>query len=404
MILHTPEIRHEGGVTRVSARLEFQRRIPVPDTLWFTFPETYGKFCTGRSDAFAASLLLLAMLYGEDMEVRGLLSQRLVHGMEEYQRIFLTWLPKRFKAINIRSDNYGPPVSSDFRGGVACAFSGGVDSFYTLWSHLPQNEPKAGFRLTHALFIHGYDIPLSDELTYSTALHNYDTLMRALGLELISAKTNIYEIVTPTVSWEWAHGSALIGVALNLDQLIGCFYVPSTHTYADAIPWGSDPRLDYLLSTEAVEIFHDGATVTRTEKTATIAQWSETYSRLRVCWERPDGLKNCCRCSKCVRTMTALDLVQMLPRYTTFPIPLTRQGVRRCKFLDENERGFVKEVIDSALARGKRATAFDLRYALFRSRISSWFDRIRSIPAVGSLRSLARRFQAVTTPDFGKNS
>jgi hypothetical protein len=394
MIIYSPEIIKNNDEICVSARFELETvRFRGPDTLWFSFPKKYSQFSTGRADGFAASLLLLAMLYGEDMEVCGALSPRLVHGMEEYQRIFNSWLPERFKLVKIKCANYESSHFFDQNCNVGCAFSGGVDSFYTLWSHLPQNESKPGYRISHALFVHGYDISLGDEATYGTTWRAYNEMIQGLGLELVTGKTNIHQIVSPTVGWEWAHGSALISVPLILDCLFVRFYVPGTHTYTDAFPWGSDPRLDYLLSTETLEIIHDGAAITRVEKTATIAQWPETYSRLRVCWVRPDGLKNCCRCSKCVRTMTTLEVLGALPRYTTFPLPLIRQDIRRCRFSDEDERIFAWQALAHAIRLDKKDVAFDLRYALFQSHISSWVHPIIALagPALLTLERLRKR-------------
>lgn len=390
MIVHAPEMRSENGEVCVSARVELQTRgVNIPEVLWFKFPESYDEFVTDRADAFAVSSLLLAMTLGEDMEVRGVLSPRLVSGMQEYQRIFNLWFPQRFKLIDIRCNNYERQHEDDVKGGVACAFSGGVDSFYTLWSHPPQNERNLDYQVSYALFVHGFDIALEDEATYSTARHAYEETMQMLGLQLLTARTNVRQLLA-CVDWGLAHGSALIGLALALGLLLSRFYVPATHTYSDLVPWGSDPRLDPLLSTETLQVVHDGASVTRVEKTAVIAQWAETYSRLRVCWVKPDGLSNCCRCEKCIRTMIALDMVGTLPQYTTFPLPMERQNIRSCRFLNESERAFAREIIDRAIAVGRKDIAFDVRYALFRSRVLLPTDQIKRNIAAACRRLLRK--------------
>ena len=58
---------------------------------------------------------------------------------------------------------------------------------------------------------------------------------------------------------------------------------PASHTYNDLVPWGSDPRVDHLLSSETLQVVHDGAAATRIAKTEAIARWPATYGRLRVC-------------------------------------------------------------------------------------------------------------------------
>jgi hypothetical protein len=375
MIIHTPTIRSEGGQVCVSARFELDTdAIRVPDTLWFRFPDTYRRLTTGRADAFAASLLLLAMVCREDMDVDGVLSPRLVEGMQEYQRLFNFWLPERFRRVSVRGSSYRAPAESGQN--VACAFSGGVDSFFTLRTHLRPDGWAPAYRVSHALFVHGYDIALTDERTYRTVSRSYSEMMQQLGLELITGRTNVHDVLSPTVGWEWAHGAALIGVALVLDQGLRKFYVPASHTYADAYPWGSDPRLDHLLSTETLAVLHDGASVSRAQKAAVIAEWPETYDRLRVCWENPDGLNNCGRCRKCIRTMIVLETLGVLSRYRTFSRSLTGGDIRTCRFAHEHERHLAWQVVAHAEALGRRDIASDLRYALLRSRVKSAAGRV----------------------------
>jgi len=122
---------------------------------------------------------------------------------------------------------------------------------------------------------------------------------------------------------------------------------------------------------------HHGASMSKVQKVAAIAGWPATYPCLRVCWEHPDGLQNCCRCSKCVRTMVALDLAGALGRYATFRLPLTRRTIRRCTFASDPERLFAWQLIDHAQAVGRADLTRDLRYALLRSRVAASASRLR---------------------------
>lgn len=378
MIIHAPEISRTNGEACVSARVEFQTSgVSTPDTLWFAFPESDGTASTGRADGFVAALLLVAMRYGEDIQVRGTVSPRLLRGLYEYQRIFHAWFPERYSMVTITYDNLQPPEPG--ARGTACAFSGGVDSFYSLQLHLPQHEQIPGYQITSGFFIHGLDIPLDDESTYRTAAQAYDEMFQSLGLTLFTGRTNIRRFVDRAV-WEFVHGATLTGLVLMLDRAFARFYIPSSHTYADLYPWGSDYRIDHLLATETLEVVHDGANAMRLEKLAAIARWPETYARLRVCWEKPDGLTNCCRCNKCIRTMTTLDLLGVLPHYTTFPLPLERQHIRDCRFLSIGERRFARQILDYAVAAGRHDIAFDLRYALLRSYARSRYRQMRTLP------------------------
>jgi hypothetical protein len=376
MIVHTPEIRIEDGEISVRARIEFQTSISsMPDELWFKFPKSHKDWVTDCADGFVAAILLLAMAYGEDIEVRGVLSPRLLLGIQEYQRVFNLWFPKRFKLVDIHCDKFISLNRQEVKGAVACAFSGGVDSFYTLWSHLPQNEHNPHSQVSYALFVHGFDMPLEDEATFHTAREAYEEMLKKSGIRLLTARTNIQHFGTRP-DWGIFHGSALIGSALVLGRLLTRFYVPASHTYNDLIPWGSDPRVDHLLSTETLEIVHDGASITRVEKTAVIARWPETFTQLRVCWAK-NGLNNCSRCEKCIRTMITLDMFGMLSNYTTFPLPLERRMVRRCRYRTVSDFAFPREIINYAIKIGRRDIVLNLGYALLYSRLLFWKHQIK---------------------------
>lgn len=397
MIIHPPEIASKNGRIGVSAAIELQSGINVPDVMWFEFPESYQQFVTDRADGFAVALLLLAMVLGENIEVRGVLSPRLVYGMQEYQRVFNCWFPQQFKLIEIECNNYQPLQASDVKGGVASAFSGGVDSFYTLWSHLPQQQQDPNYQVKYGLFIHGYDIFLEDEATYNTAQQAYAEMMHQQGLELLVGRTNVYSFASK-LDWALSHGTALIGFAMVLGRMLSRFFIPSGYTYKDSnLRGGTDPVLDHLLSTETLEIIHDGASVTRVEKTAVIAKWAETYSLLRVCWVKPDGLRNCCQCEKCVRTMTTLEMFGTLSKYLTFPEPLERQKIRSCRYVDEYDYIFAQEIIEYATAVGREDIAADVRYALFRSRIKHRASQIKYQLAAPYKRLLKKTKRFVTS-------
>lgn len=70
-----------------------------------------------------------------------------------------------------------------------------------------------------------------------------------------------------------------------------------------ALPWGSNPITDRMLSTDSFQLIHDGAGYSRTEKVREIAEWPEVQNYLRVCWEGQELDRNCGRCEKCVRTV-----------------------------------------------------------------------------------------------------
>ena len=105
----------------------------------------------------------------------------------------------------------------------------------------------------------------------------------------------------------------LAGIGLALGGWFANVHLASSHDLNHLIPWGSNPDLDPLWSTERTTFHLDGVEVTRTNKVKAIAASDFALSRLKVCW-REDIDTNCGRCEKCVRTQCALAIAGALER------------------------------------------------------------------------------------------
>ena len=363
MIIFEPYTRTtDNGTIEVRARVE--SRIPPKDgseELVFEYPARYADWVSRRADGFVAALVLRAMEAREEIEVRAPISAQFTRGLAAYQRVFAAWFPHRLVPVEVRAPM--ERAQREHAGAAVTAFSGGVDSFYTLWSHVAENESNEASRITHALFVHGFDLPLAQRAAYDTARTHYADCMTGLGVDLITASTNVQAFV-PRKDWGLFHGAAMIGAALVLGRGVRRFYVPASHTYGHLMPWGSDPRVDPLLSTEALEVVHDGAEVTRVHKTAVIGRWPPTFGRLRVCVSADPSVPNCCRCEKCVRTMTTLELFGLLARHTSFPRPLRRSDLRACRYKNRSDLTFHREIFGAALAQRRWDVAMDIAVAI----------------------------------------
>lgn len=369
MIIHEPQIKKEEGEICISSFIEIKSDNSLPDTLWFKFPEEYEEFISDGSSGFVVGLSFLAMYLGEDIEVQGKMSPKLAYGLKQFQSYFNFWYPDRYKIVNIKCDKFESERSS---GSVACSFSGGIDSFYTLYSHLPENEDNLRNQITHLLYIDGFDT-LQGDPTYSVAKKHYEEFANKHGIKLLTASTNIRNFLgskMPNLVKPSVGVLILISVVLVLSRLLSRFYVASSLKYSDLYPLASNPITDHLLSTENLEVIHHGADMSRVDKTRVIAYWPETYDKLRVCWW-PDGLKNCCRCAKCIRTMTALELEGVLSKYKTFPLPLESKNIRNwfVEYYDEVNVSFAKEVMDYAVFLGRKDIARNIKYAILKPKL-----------------------------------
>ncbi len=386
MVIHTPELtEHADGIT-VTAAVEIERQgTDLPKTLWFAFPTSVAGFVSDRADAFAVALLPLAMHLGEPMTVRGELSYRLARGLREYQWFQATWKPTFFSEVEIRCGELRSRNPADGSGAVGSAFSGGVDSFHTLWTHLKENEPYVPFRITHCLMINGFDpdTDLDGTGRFTGMQQLYEALMARLGVQLVVVRTNLLQFLGLDIQKQ-SFAAFVTAPALALGTMFSRYYVPSSYKFTQLGPFpdGSHPMFDHLLGSETMETIHDGGHLTRVAKTVAISSWPETFDLLRVCFcgtgiqKSRRAIANCCACEKCLRTMTTLDIAGTLEKYRCFSKPLRRTNIRRLEYGYPGVRVFADEIIDYARRQGRSDVVRDLRWAiahsvLYRARVRS---------------------------------
>jgi hypothetical protein len=311
------------------------------------------------------------MKRGEDMEVAGAVSSAFLDRLPEYQDVFANWFPRTYRRVAVRPAEVSAIDAA--AKGEASAFSGGVDSFYTLRTRLLASAAAARY----AVFVHGFDLPLSDSDGYRCAADAYEQALSGLNIQLVRVRTNVRSALS-AVDWEMAHGPALISVAVLLRRLFGRFYIPSSATRDDDSPWGSDPRSDPLLSVPGLEIVHDSADVHRADKLRVLAEWPLAWPLLRVCWENPYGLRNCGRCFKCLSTMLALDLCGALGRFPVFHNALTPAAVRKVS-VPVDEFYFAGTLIERLRGGRRPEYAAALRTALSRSERAEQWNSVRRL-------------------------
>ena len=132
-----------------------------------------------------------------------------------------------------------------------------------------------------------------------------------LGLELVVVATNVWTLPVPIDEYTG------MGVCAGLHVLGGGHAVgmiPSTATYRDlVVPLNSSPVSDWLLSSSAFAIVHDGACYNRLEKLRALAAWPAAMDALRVCLLDPRQDRNCGECNKCMMTLTAFRVIGVEP-------------------------------------------------------------------------------------------
>jgi hypothetical protein len=314
MIIKDTQLYRAGETTALSARCKV-RKIGW-DTIYFSIGNALpGDYIHNDASPFAAALLLPSMKQGEDLVIEGSISAQLYQGMHAIMQEVLKWdiglQPIKIEADALVADPLRPQRSASF-------FSGGVDSFYTYLKH--KTDPIENDRIDSFILVNGFDINRRNTQLWDRTLENIKSIAKADKVEVIVVRSNIQGLVEPILLWDYTHGGCLAAVGLFLRGAFHQIYIPSTHSVAEQIPWGSNLALDGHWSTEGTAFIHDGTEASRIGKVISqIARSPLALEHLRVCFANERGAYNCGKCDKCLRTMINLYVAGALEKSSTFP-------------------------------------------------------------------------------------
>lgn len=325
MLISTIERSVKEDYVQLSAEVSGTAPLRAPRRLWFRFPRYLEDVTTDDANPFLAAMLPLAMRERRSIVIEGRVSRQLLAGTQQIMRIFASW-DRSLKPVRI--DAEPAEATAELNTHVACFFTAGVDSFYTLLKN--QQTQRGNERISHLLCVQGFPgFPLNNAQLYRYYHRSLGQIASELGLGAIIAETNLSDFVPAFTPWDYHAGSNLAAVALCLPRLFRCAYIPAGDTYATLSRWGSHPLVDPLWSTESLEFRHDGCEAARSQK----IEWYLARSRLalnhlRVCGYESTGERNCGRCEKCLRTMIGLHIFGVLDQADVFAEPLDLDRVR----------------------------------------------------------------------------
>ena len=340
------------GSCRMQMRLHTARRS-------FTFEHRVAAGAISSSgNAALAAALLPSMRWGGILQVDAPVSSRLLANVGAIQEAFLAH-SSRLRPVEVVAPVATDPEPASGRG-VACFFSGGIDSFYSVLSHRDE--------ISHLVFIHGFDIPLGERSLRARVSASLQAAAAELGIPLIEAESDARSFAERHVDWSGQYyGAFLASIALLLSPRFRKVYIASSYGPGQDVFCGSTPEVDPLWSTEELEIVHD-AQVARLDKIAAVAEVPVALRRLRVCWENRAGAYNCGRCRKCLLAMAGLRIVGALDRCESFPVPLDLDALARLPLTSLTNLGvFTKEFLRAAEEAGDSEVANALRETLKRA-------------------------------------
>jgi hypothetical protein len=385
MIIKDVRIVHNDDRTTLTAQCKIRKF--GWDSVYFSVDDAaQGSYVYDDASPFAAALLLPAMKQGEDLIIRGSISEQLYKGMHAIMQEVLQWniglKPIRIEADSMTSDTGESARSASF-------FSGGVDSFYTYLKH--KTDPAEADRIGSFILVNGFDIKRRNTKLWDRTLANIGTIAAAENVELVVVRTNIQPLVEPILLWDYTHGGCLASVGLFLRAGFRQIYVPSTHSVAEQIPWGSNLALDGHWSTESTTFVHDGTEATRINKVLwQVAKSPVALQHLRVCFANEKEAYNCGKCDKCLRTMINLYVAGVLEKSGTFPHQIdpalvaatpTIAGEHGGIFHGENLRALQERNLAPEL-QGAIATSIKNAVVTEDSRLTKFEDRVKYLDHV----------------------
>ncbi len=304
------------------------------------------------ADAALAACLMPAMRFGGTLNMVDPVSPRMLRMQHEFQAIQRTWsLDWEFGDPPLREVRVVAPTrkqeATQADGRVAAFFSGGVDSWSTILNH-----PE----ITDLIFVRGTDLVPGAPHQEGLADRIEPRLREAasvLGLPLHVVETNLRELSDPLARWETYCGCAVVAVALFLAPLFERVLIATDSDYEAHVQYGASWMVDRLWSTEGLEIVDDGGRFSRMERPRSIVDHPAVQRTLRVCWENRGGAYNCGLCSKCLLTMTALEVLGARERIATFPPHLDRGAIAENQVHQVIQLTMWEDLLDATRAAGR---------------------------------------------------
>lgn len=276
-----------------SARLRCESLID--EDIWFEYDETMEPAVTPRADPFLLASLYFAMRHGLSLWVRGAgVSASLIERLDEFQQAWCAWSNLlRYVEISAEEiEDRGPLREKP----AILAFSGGVDSCYSVYRHVVEPDRYRKRRLTAALMVHGFDVPWVRD--FKPVLERGRRVLCTTPLELVVMRTNIKRICR---NWDSSHALGLAAGLTLFGERFGSGLIASTMPYNLVLSHGSNPITDWMMGSRYFEVLSDATAVTRIEKIRSIVGWPAARRHVRFCWKDKE-LGNCGHCAKCLLT------------------------------------------------------------------------------------------------------
>ncbi len=325
--IKNPKVEVVGGKCRLSAPIIVDKKYRE---LWLEVDSEWGDYlCEERCDAFVVALLHYAYTKGYDIVTETPITSEL------HYNITRTLIPALVKANpgkihqTIISAPLAPPVEKIGLRAVGTGVSCGVDSLHVINEH-SKSCLHEDFMVTHLMIANLHGVTLDDSSDHKAAIDRALKKRAAAfaveeGYELIEVETNFDRECYEDLLFDGAVAFGISFLVLGLQKLWSVYLIGAGFDFDDFslenANANSSSYYDYLtlnsFTTGATRLVAAGFEASRLDKVKNLATYPPSYKYLNVCqllWNEDHD--NCSyRCPKCMRTMLALDAIEMLDKY-----------------------------------------------------------------------------------------
>lgn len=326
-------------------------------------------------DAFVLVPLYMAMYFKHDLHIHGNMSKRLYKNVMNYlQRILCDFSPD-LSRVNVTADGFAEAGGEQniIGAGISC----GVDSLTTIYDRYV-NEADPDYRV-NGLFLfncgtHG-DYGEGASKLWQARYELNKKCADELGLPVYQADSNFHAFTHMIQGGENKIGYfAIWSCILGLQGAVKKYYVSNCYTYNELVTVCSTiyRNVDFagfaesyavpLIRTERIELIIDGCQYERSQKTEHIAGWNIAQRYLNVCVDPNSEGHNCSKCSKCFRTLAAIDAMGRLEDFAgVFDLDIYRRYSFKNKcdiVINKHKDAYKLENYNFALSHGMKLPSY----------------------------------------------
>ena len=197
--------------------------------LWYSVDSKYGKYLTlEKLDGFLIGVLPLAMKMGEDIIVCGSISEKLYSNLKELMDIYHLAVPA-FSPVNIIPDSLcdGKGFSSYQK--IGTAFTGGIDSFFTVYQYYFKENIQPEEKITHLLFGNvGGHYRLWKSVNSRDIFNSRHELIKGFpqehDIDFIKVDSNLSDIMRRNIGFSYYYPLCYLSIPLIMQRLLSKYY------------------------------------------------------------------------------------------------------------------------------------------------------------------------------------